>query len=166
MKHIALLFTVLLLATADISAQTWVWPMAGRKLGDNIISPPKSRQRQGEECRHRLSHQSELFGELQDRRRQDVGWEHPPGRPGGRHPPPLHLGVCDHPDCRRPQGDYHGVARSLLFQGGAAGCSGRHPGTSRMGLQGHQQAFAYHQRFAAFFKYKCIFCFVEHIVSF
>lgn len=42
MKHITLLFTVLLLATADISAQTWVWPMAGRKLGDNIISPPNS----------------------------------------------------------------------------------------------------------------------------
>lgn len=42
MKHITLLFTVLLLATADIAAQTWVWPMAGRKPGENIISPPNS----------------------------------------------------------------------------------------------------------------------------
>ncbi|MCR5588189.1 MAG: hypothetical protein K6F72_01090 [Bacteroidales bacterium] len=42
MKHVLFLFSVLLLAPAEAFAQTWVWPMAGHKAGDNIISPPNS----------------------------------------------------------------------------------------------------------------------------
>ena len=42
MRHVLFLFSVLLLAPAEAFAQTWVWPMAGHKAGDNIISPPNS----------------------------------------------------------------------------------------------------------------------------
>ena len=39
---ISVLLTILLIAPAEIFAQTWTWPIAGHKAGENIICPPNS----------------------------------------------------------------------------------------------------------------------------